>query len=305
MKSSGFGSIWSQSRTWSNGSPPTSFNGAGVIDTNRPYLLRPNGDDTKIVIASSDVNARYYDLVGSVYVPHFFVQDQIAHPSGEFVLTDTRGDQVHFYDYTVGQANQRGQFKSCTDPKGNLISVVSWTTDGKAAETQRSDPTSGVTESYLYSYLAAPDPNAGMLANEILRRQVNAGPWTTARQAAYDYYDGTGQKPYGNLGDLRTASIKDGNNNLIDTKYYRYYTSTDAGTIGYVHGLKYVFSPQSYARLTAGVASPLTATDAQVSPYADDYYEYDPASQRVTKAVVQGKGCSACTGGQGTFTYSL
>src|SRR5207244_7925037 len=124
--------------------------------------------------------------------------------------------------------------------------------DGKVGEVQRTDSTSGITESYLYTYLGSSDLNAGLLANVTLRRQVNGGSWTTVRQVAYDYYDGTSQKPFGNLGDLRTATIKDGNNNTLDTKYYRYYTPTDAGTTGYVHGLKYAFSPQSYARLAAG-----------------------------------------------------
>jgi hypothetical protein len=69
--------------------------------------------------------------------------------------------------------------------------VTSWTGDGKVAEMQRTDSGLGVTESYLYTYLAAPDPNAGLSATIILRRQVNHGSWTTVRQVAYDYYDGT------------------------------------------------------------------------------------------------------------------
>jgi hypothetical protein len=187
-------------------------------------------------------------------------------------------------------------------PKGNTTAVTSLTSDGKVAEMQRSDPVSGVTESYLYTYLASPDLNAGQISNITLRRQVNGGAWTIVRQVSYDYYDGTSQKPYGNLGDLRLATIKDANGNAIDTDYYRYYTPADSGT-GYVHGLKYVFSAASYARLAADIGNPLTATDSQVSGYADKYFEYD-SSQRVTKAVVQASGCSVCTGGQGTFTYA-
>src|SRR5262249_33222077 len=177
--------------------------------------------------------------------------------------------------------------------------------DGKPSEVRRSTTVSGTvtTESYLYSYLASPDPNAGLLANVTLRRQVNGGTWSTVRQVAYDYYDGTTGKPYGNLGDLRRATVLDGNNNARDTSYYRYYTADDQGTIGYVHGLKYAFSPASYARVVAAVGSPLTATDAQVSAYADNYYEYD-SSQRVSKSVVQGSGCSVCSGATGTYPYA-
>jgi RHS repeat-associated protein len=306
LSTDGFGSLWNQTRSWSNGSPPSSDNGTGIIDWDRPYLLEPNGNNSEIVVVSNATDARFFSLVGSTYVPQFYIQDQLTHntSTGEFILTDTMGDQIHFFDWSGSQANQWGQFKSCTDAKGNLISVTSWTSNGNVAEMQRTDSSSGVTQSYLYTYLTSPDPNAGMISNITLRQNVDNGPWTIVRQVAYDYYDGTNNKPYGNLGDLRTATTLDGNNNVIDTTYYRYYTPADAGGIGYVHGLKYVFSPQSYARMAADISNPLTATDAQVAPYADDYYQYDPTSQRVTMAVIQGNGCSVCTGGQGTFTYS-
>jgi hypothetical protein len=90
------------------------------------------------------------------------------------------------------------------------------------------------------------------------------------------------------------ARIADGSRNVLDTKYYRYYTG-EAG--GYVGGLKYAFNPDSYARLIAAVGDPTQASDAQVAPYADNYFEYD-SSQRVTKEVVQGAGCSLCGNGQ-------
>jgi RHS repeat-associated protein len=306
LSTAGFGSLWNQTRSWSNGSPPRSDNGSGIIDWDRPYLLQPNGNNSEIVVVSNATDARFFSLVGSTYVPQFYIQDQLTHntSTGEFIFTDTMGDQLHFFDWSGSQANQWGQFKSCTDAKGNLISVTSWTSTGNVAEMQRTDSSSGVTQSYLYTYLSSPDLNAGMISNITLRQNVNNGPWTIVRQVAYDYYDGTGNKPYGNLADLRTATTLDGNNNVIDTTYYRYYTPADAGSIGYVHGLKYVFSPQSYARMAADISNPLTATDAQVAPYADDYYQYDPTSQRVTMAIIQGNGCSVCTGGQGTFTYS-
>src|SRR5262249_42016892 len=120
LSSSGFGTMWGQTRDWSNGSAPSSFNGMGVIDTQRPFLLRPIGDDSQIVVVTSAINARFYNLVGSAYVSQFFVQDQLTHPAGEFVLTDTMGNSLHFYDFTASQVNQRGQFKSYSDVKGNV-----------------------------------------------------------------------------------------------------------------------------------------------------------------------------------------
>ncbi len=40
-----------------------------------------------------------------------------------------------------------------------------------------------------------------------------------------------------------------------------------------------------------------------MAAHADNYFEYD-GSRRVTKEVAQGAGCSSCTGGYGTFTFS-
>jgi hypothetical protein len=52
--------------------------------------------------------------------------------------------------------------------------------------------------------------------------------------------------PYGNLGDLQLAAVEDGSGNVLDASYYRYYTPADAGSVGYVGGLKYAFSSVSY-----------------------------------------------------------
>src|SRR5262245_9197894 len=55
--------------------------------------------------------------------------------------------------------------------------------------------------------------------------------------------------------------------------------------------------------MAAAVSNPETATDSVVDDYADNYFGYD-AQRSVSKEIAQGAGCSACTGGQGTFTYS-
>jgi RHS repeat-associated protein len=214
------------------------------------------------------------------------------------------GDQIHFADFGVTQAAQRGAFKSYVDPNGNTTTVTSWTGAGRAAEVQRSTVSNGntITESYLYGYISSGN-NSGLLQSVTLRRQTNGGAWSTVRQVQYTYYNGT--TSYGNLGDLQLAQVKDGSGNVLDTDYYRYYTPLDAGTAGYSGGLKYVFGTESYARLVTALGStpPTSATDAQVSAYADNYFQYD-SSHRVTEEIAQGLGCSACSGGLGTFTYT-
>ena len=74
---------------------------------------------------------------------------------------------------------------------------------------------------------------------------------------------------------------------VLDTEYYRYYTSSSS--TGYQGGLKYKFGRDSYGRLAAAFSDPTTATDTQVAPYADDYFEYDGV-HRVTTHTVQGAG---------------
>ena len=65
---------------------------------------------------------------------------------------------------------------------------------------------------------------------------------------------------------------------------------------GYTGGLKYVFGPASYDRLVASVGT--SASDSEVSTYADYYFRYD-SRRRVTLETVQGAGttdASDCLG---------
>ena len=100
-----------------------------------------------------------------------------------------------------------------------------------------------------------------------------------------------------------TATVQDGSNTVLDTDYYRYYTSNSS--TGYVHGLKYSFSGHSYDRLFAALGSGYsTASDSQVAPFADHYFEYDSV-QRVTKEVAAGTGTDLNNGtGTSAITYS-
>jgi hypothetical protein len=303
LSSAGFGTPWGQTRTWSNGPGYAlgSTLGSGWVASQLPVLLQVNGGSS-LAVVSDAATARYFDLVGSTYQPRFDEQDVLTRntTAHEFILTDTLGDQIRFNDFTGMPANAGGRFKSYTDPAGNVTSVVLWDNGGRPLEVQRSSTVGSTTvvESYLYSYIAT-GVNAGLMQSAVLRRQVNGGAWSTVRQVAYAYFDGT--QSYGNAGDLQTAQVKDGAGNVLDTKYYRYYTGESGG---YVHGLKYAFGPAAYARLAAAVANPLTATDTQVAPYADVYLTYD-SQRRVSTETVAGAGASAANGDNGLGTYSF
>jgi RHS repeat-associated protein len=306
LASDGFGTSWSQTLSWTNAPAYAgdSVNGNGVVNDQMPHLVDVGGGTVAAV--TSGTTARYFDLVSGTYYERFFGQATFTYDStpGEFVLTDLGGSQYRFDDFDTSlPAGERGQLLSVTDANGD-VTTVTRNTDGTAGEVQRTTGTGGsaVTESYLYDYLPTGNANAGRVASVILRRNVGGGSWSTVREVDYAYYDGTDSN--GNLGDLKTETIKDADGNPLGTDYYRYYISNTS--IGYTGGLKYHLSAASFDRMTGLVGpgyTPLTATDTQLAPYADNYFEYD-SSHRVTLEEVQGQGCSACSGGLGEYTFS-
>jgi RHS repeat-associated protein len=305
LTSWGFGDDFGQSRTWTNESfaydPQSSHLGSGWVSSELPHLLAdPSGTIEPLFGVD---NIRFFDPNGQGgYTPRFFVQDTLVHdPAGhQFIFTDTVGDQVVFddFDASIPPARQ-GQFKRLIDPAGQVTSVTAYTAEGLIAEVQRTDAGTGLTESYLNTYQVG-GPNDGLLTHVTLRRRTSAtAPWSVVRQVDYTYYDGS--QPFGNVGDLRTATLQDAAGNSLDTKYYRYYTTGE--TNGYVHGLEFVFDAPSFARLEAAISDPFTASDAQVAPFASTFFAYD-GQQRVSAEVVQGEGCSSCGDGLGTYLYT-
>jgi RHS repeat-associated protein len=300
LTSNALGSTFSQTRSWTNDSQWTynQHNGTGVIDSSTPTLVRIMGDTT-VAVVSSTASIETFELVNGQYVPDSYIPDTLVHESGQFILTDTQGNQTRFYDFSSSTpAGRQGQFISSTNAGGILAYVYSWTADGEIQEIRRQDATGTDQESWLYSYLPSTNPNAGLLASVQLRKANGSGGWNVAQQVVYTYYDGT--QPYGNKGDLMTATVEDGSGNALGTDYYRYYTPGVSN--GYVGGLRYVFGTTAYDQLVAAVGNPFTATNSQVAPYADQYFEYDN-KQRVTVHAVSGTG-SSVTGGIGTYSYS-
>jgi RHS repeat-associated protein len=299
LASGGFGLDYGVTRTWTNlTNTATGFSGSGMLIDQLPHLRQdPNGTLTEV---ANGFNVRYFDQSGGVYTPRFFVQDTFTADSAnhQYIQTDSAGNTFKYNDFTVTPANEQGVFKSFADANGNTIAVTSWTSDGKVGEIQRSN--GSLIESYLYSYIPTGQTNAGLVSSIVLRRSTNAGStWTTIRQVQYTYYAG---EAHGNTGDLKLAKIQDGSGNTLDTTYLRYYTGESGG---YTHGLKYVFRPDSYARLVAALGSNIDSiSDTNAAPYADDYFEYD-ASQRITKHTVAGAGGTTGGGnGLGAYTYS-
>lgn len=303
FSSSGLGRWLSHLLTYTNSSVYTTdtANGSGQRDIMMPSLRQADGDNDTIVALIGGTDAIYFDLNGGTYTPRFFGQETLTYDSGSglFTLADTTGNQFTFHDFDAGlPAGQRGQIQSIIDPAGNVTDVISRNAAGRPTEIQRSEVVNGetITESFLYTYVAS-GANAGLVESATLRRRVDSGPWDLVRAANYSYYENS--DAFGNDGDLKLAVMSDATGE-IDRAAYRYY---DGESGGFVHGLKYVFHAASYARLTEAGFDPFTSTDSQVSAYADLAMQYD-AMQRLSQLIAQGEGCSACSAGQGTYTYS-
>ena len=303
LVSNGLGSSFGQSRSWTSNAGWTTqtalsagyHNGTGWIDNSLP-ALEASADGTTVAVVRSATDIEMFDLQpNGQYAPESANNDSLTHVDGLFSYSDSQGDQIQFYDFSSATpAGRQGQMTTMTSAAGLLTYVSAWTTGGAIQEIRRQNAADSDAQSWLYSYAA----NTGLLSSVQFRQSNGEGGWTLVQQVVYTYYDGT--EPYGNLGDLRTASVEDTQGDVLGTDYYRYYTPGDAN--GYVEGLKYVFDPQSYARLCAAVSNPFEASDAQVAPFAQQYFQYDSQS-RVTLHAVQGAG-GAATGGIGTYTFA-
>ncbi len=300
LESDGFGDPFGHRRSWTNrGQFLTSERyGNGFVNSELPSLKRLNGGGTIEVIGSgTDVRA-FYRGSGGAYTAAGHLDNRLTESGGEFTFTTTTGERYVFFDFDGAlPEKQRGQFKESFDGAGNRTYVAAWTADGDIAEIRRQDTASVDGESWLYTYAGSGNPNEGKITNGQLRRPDGSGGWDVVREADYVYYE-AGQD-YGNLGDLKLVTVKDSAEAAIDQKYYRYYEYGEVG--GYTHGLKYVLHAESFARLDAAVADPFSATDTQVAPYANHYFEYD-AQRRATRHDIQGMGDSE-NGGVGTYTY--
>ncbi|MDY3560564.1 hypothetical protein R5W23_001808, partial [Gemmata sp. JC673] len=320
LASDALGAPWGQARSWSN-NPAYAGNstlGNGWVSGEQ---LRLYQSGSSVILVTNALTARFFDGQGvpdgsgnyASYAPRFTDTNVVTYDAthDEFVVSDGAGGTVRFFGFGTGYlAAQRGTFKGRTDAGGHVTEVVSLDVQGRPTEVQQSATVGGatVTESYWYTYLGGGDPNADRLSSVTLRQRTGAGAWVTVRAVEYQYY--AGGTANGNLGDLERAVLKDASGTVLDQWYYRYYTSdvfTAGIQTGYQGGMKYALGSAAYDRLRTAVGGTDgavdSASDATVASYADNAFEYD-FLHRATKEVAAGEGCSACSAGQGTYTYA-
>lgn len=330
LVSDSFGMRWGQTRSWSDASrsdnpnylEQQAVNGEGWATSEMPQLVRPvsvapgtpNGTYQTVVAVNNGVEQRFFDQagLGGSWQARGWRSDTLTEGNGEYVLTDSTGTTIRYYNFYNADPLLRGQFKSVTDRAGNVTSATysgpgdsDGVPQGRLKAVTRSN-TSGDSETWKYAYVDT-GVNAGRLKTVQLLHGASAAP---DRQVEYTYWDGSTSG--GKTGMLQKAEVRDGAGNAIEASFYRYYAEDTAPTdefAGYEGALKMVFGPESYARVIADGNDPVTASDADLRPYANNFFGYhlatsanDKHDRFVNREVAQGAGCSCgASGGRGAY----
>lgn len=281
LSTGGFGFGWGHTRSYSNqmSRDHDYGNGFNWLVREWGYLTNPNGDGSFVVAVLGTGKSYRFDKTGDSYTARYGSRAQLEASESEGVLRLILPGGVvwEFHDFT--QVANVGGTLSQVVARSGLTTSLSYS-PGSRRPSEAVRTAEGVTESFYYVY----DGN-DRLQSVTLRRQTAGSGWNSVRRCVYSYYAAAAS--HGNEGDLQSATeqVPSGSSGWSDigTHYYRYWKD-DAGGVGFRHGLKYALRPEAYRRLTAdvGAADPLTATDAQVTQYADYYFEYD-SDRRVTR----------------------
>jgi YD repeat-containing protein len=277
--------------------------GRGMSDSQLPTIqFAPNGI-VQIVYGNGQTES--FEPVSGGYQALFKSKSKLTWDTTNhwFIKIDAAGVSTYFYDY-VQSSNPQGRFYK----KIGLDGVVTTAAYSSSQMTITfSSPSTANQTREEYAYISS-GVNKGLVQTETDKQSADSGvTWpVTVQSKEYSYYDGVTDTSNGAQGDLKTLETKDAAGNSLGITYTRYYRFGDAN--GYSHGLKFLVNEQSYARLKTwatahSITDPTTVTDAQLQPFADNYFEYD-SKQRVTKEIAQHEGCS-CSGssGQGTFLF--
>ena len=220
--------------------------------------------------------------------------DSLSLASGQNVYRTARGDILVFHDFNPQRpANQRGQLISRTDAAGNRYEF-SFGTAGVSQMRRYLSPAGATDLVEIQDYLSLPegDANVGKVSQIAIRR----GDGTLVRRVSFTYYDGT--TPRGALGDLARTETFDPSGNLLDAQAFRYSVLASGVSL-----ISMSLDSDSVRRVGAAGLDLNTASDDSLAPFATNRYIYD-AGHRVVRHDRQGVGCTACTGGIGTFLYA-
>ena len=304
--SDGFGFTWGHVRCYSNQQPYTGNtsinNGWNWNVVTLPYIGGATLAGSTVAVYGNLYDIQFFVSAGlGVYDPQYGVLSTLvtessgssssssSSGSSNLILTEKDGTVSVFL--SLDDPVRPGGFLSRTSPGGTTIAVTS-VSGFNVQEVQRSAVIDGVTVTEAVVYEFVSQFGIDYIQSCTLQRQTGAdAPWENILQAQYTYYDGTTVN--GGPGDLCTVtrSVWDATSSAwlaTGKEYYRYY-------IGGPANMKFFCGPQAYANLLANGINPLTATDTEISLYADNFFVYE-GSQRVSLESVDA--------GSKTMTYA-
>jgi RHS repeat-associated protein len=291
--------------------PTYSDNGLGPCWRVGWFYRAIQSGSTVAIVSGNDPIVSFTDNGNGTYTADFdYVQTLTADTVNHLlVLTDAKGKQWKFFDFSANwNFARQGRLKEFDDKGGNITTTIygtSGVTLDQLIEVQQTDTNPSLFHRFDFAYNLS-GSSIGLLAS-ITYSQTNTGVTTTVRVANYTYYTSGGTN--GPAGTLRKVVITDGTS-ALDTSYYRY-NAADAG--GFVP-LRYAVLPQGYDRLVAALTASLghapsdaevdAAADTTIATYADFYFIYD-SSRRVIQETVQGQGCGCgSSGSRGIYSYA-
>lgn len=289
LASDAFGLPWGHTRSYTNllSVPSGGVNGAGWLVREQKYLVfvdwtpGPTQPEEIAVVVGGGQSLWFVKTLSGGYEPQFGGLEQLAWDEAlhEYVLTDRRGWRTTFFDHTTSAAaGLEGRLKQVIDPAGRVTNA---SYDSNALMTSFEQDQEGQKSGYYYTYTTA----FGSPVISEVRLAING---QNVRRAVFSYYGSS--VPFGSTGDLQLATVEEYDVGgavwrAVRRQHYRYYKSGQPN--GFEHGLKYVVGSGAYELMVAAGLNPLTASEAEVANFADNYFEYD-SQRRVTVERVYG-----------------
>jgi RHS repeat-associated protein len=274
----GFGRPWGVTRSYGNVFEKD-YNGEVGINwwvNQNPYLIAGGAgslpDSIQVVFSPSTQLLFRKQTPSNDYAPAFGTRSTLRWDgtNSEFIFVDTLGRQLVFNAFT---GTTSGKLKAALDSGGSRIDAA-YNSNGTLQRFARNDGTTPAPLWTGFSYNYNSDDATKVDSIEL------SIEGDSIRRSSYEYYGDF--DPYGlewNLKKVVVEEFVDATWQEITTSYYRYYKNNTA--TGFKNGLRFVVGPEAFRRLLAAGLDPLEASDLQITPYADFYFEYD-SSRRVS-----------------------
>ncbi len=303
LSSDGFSLPWGHTRSFQSRLSVNETIGNGFNWQVQEWPHLAIDQDGSVAVLGRQNTVVLFDRINSNYVARFSLKPTLT------LNVTTKRYSYREQNGTITEFDQlTGVFRKRTDAAGNVIEVTALAGNSfNIAQVQRSYSAGGSSAIERFQYAYDASMGDSLLSSVTLSRSINGGAFENVSKANYTYY--TENATYGAYADLQTVKTQVWTgSSWVDTgtTYYRYYRQLDlssssssssgssssggssSGPLS-VHLLKYVVLPDSFERLSAdpSVTDPLSASDAIVAQYADNYFEYDQ-SRRVTRELIKG-----------------